>query len=321
MKLFIVFGVCFVVIVAAILILPLHPLLEKPHAREYYGAQLHYKQYKDSSEFRLLGIRNDYTVADDNGTNTSHAACTLIFSVKRNSKGMYSLSQESQPHTLRSSTSERVEVGALLDFEGILYAIDKSHGVVSELLNSGDDVHPRYETMIPRHIIPANETGVADTMHVEYGFVKDGVMHVVSDDAKMAAFNARLLIGWSGSWPKITASIEQQLGCPVRLAVHSHFNHSFVFFPDTTADSSKQCRKVVVTDVEYNHIADVPLFLSSTQHVVNCVLVPYHENELVLLIHDTASTHKSFLSIITTSGTPLLPLTELVEAVDVVEVA
>ncbi|KAL7721930.1 Apyrase [Entamoeba marina] len=216
-------------------------------------------------------------------------------------------------------------------FENKLYACDNENGLIFEVFNSlHNESNPslfNYSNLIPRYILPANETGEFNSMKIGLCFAKDSIFHVISNNYVVAALDTEFRIRW-GMWENVFTQAGSSLDCDsieYGKVAYSHMNHTFVFIPFSCcrsgASQSYGCNKIIVTDVEYNIKTTLEFSLPQNKRVEAFKLVPYHEDQLVLLVTEYGNDQTSELMVISLSGIVLLPLTtiDFTKAVSVFE--
>ncbi|EDR25582.1 hypothetical protein EDI_156970 [Entamoeba dispar SAW760] len=309
MKIIIVFTLCFLIILAAILVLPLHPLFENIPEKYYYSSQSNYLKYKNSNNFTLLGLTN---------SNSKIGSQSFGIRLIKKQNGSYSITEPFDLTEVTSPINKNISFHELINFGNKTYGIDANTGMIFEMHQKTNvDGHLYYNTLIPRQILPANETDEELPMNIRLGFVKDSVMHVIAKNYIIAALDNEFRVRWS-DWNEVFKKATSSLKCSsieFGSVLYSRENYTFSFIPFDCcvngATSGFGCNQIVVTDVEYNELYKITIPLTPSQRVEAAKFVPYHENEIILLISDQNQPDSSQLMIYSLNKKILLPLTKI----------
>ena len=76
------------------------------------------------------------------------------------------------------------------------------------------------------------------------------------------------------------------------------------------AESSFRCDKMVLNDVEYNHVKTITLPISQIQKVKTAKFVPFFESHIILLLNDSVD-FRSKIMIISTDGKMVMKQTQI----------
>ena len=271
LKIFFVFFISFLVILGVTLILPLYPIFEKEPQRELYEPNSHYFKYReDNSVLKLLFYRNG-------NSNTNEKSQTLQCTMMKKPvyKSYYFECEKSKNIvSVLDENSKRTNVTNIITFDNDIYALDSSNGILYE-------INQQISSLIPRHIFASQASNNPYPMNIQFSFVKDNILHIISNDSTIVALDDELRTRWGNWTDELSPLFENEAlsNCSSKrittmLYLRSSFEFLFLF---------GDCRTILVTDVEYNVKEKHNVHSDESVTLQSMKFVPYNEKMLILL--------------------------------------